>query len=250
MLARPRFGLLLLFHCSALAVLTRGLKVPTGGLVKGTQSLIVRGCQQRQAFSSCRIPVVASTGIRPVPAESERLACRVKGFYPFPQGVNGPIAWLFRDTHQAIEVTTAGGTSKLLLDFMTEGGPAHPVWWDEAVKWRVLLGGSICGEVRVRRTGEICKPDSKLERFKAAAMAYDTRMNLYTNNCRIFCARMEREVQRFNDDEANDAELPSAKRRMALADARLALKIAQAAMMPMLYPGCILLLCWTGFRDS
>lgn len=182
-------------------------------------------------------------------ARCDRLVWRVKGFYPFPQGIKGPVAWLFRDTHQAISVSTAGGESKLLIDFMTEGGQAHPVWWDEAVKWRVLLGGSIRGEVRVRGTGEVCEHGTKLHRLAAAATAYDSRMNLYTNNCRIFCARMEREAQRLNDEDADDAGLPSARCRIALADARLALAIANAAALPMLYPASILLLCWNGLRD-
>jgi len=181
--------------------------------------------------------------------DREGLVCRIKGFYPFPQGIQGPVAWLFRDTHQAISISAAGGESKLLLDFMTEGGQAHPVWWDEAVKWRVLMGGSIRGEVRVRNTGAIC-PGTKLDRMRAAARAYDCSMNLYTNNCRIFCARMEREVQRLNDEDALDSGQPSAQRREALADARMALAIAQSAVLPTLYPISILLLCWTGLRDS
>ena len=131
---------------------------------------------------------------------------------------------------------------------MTEGAQAHPVWWDEAAKWRVLMGGSIRGEIRVRSTGAIC-PGTKLDRMRAAARAYDCRMNLYTNNCRIFCARMEREVQRLNDEDAQDSGQPSAKRRKALADARMAIAIAQAAVLPTLYPISILLLCWTGLRD-
>ena len=220
------------------AVLSRGAVLPS---VLPTEGLVGK-CARHPHLLQCH-----SSG--PDARRGDRLVWRVKGFYPFPQGVKGPVAWLFRDTHQAISVSTAGGESKLLIDFMTEGGQAHPVWWDEAVKWRVLLGGSIRGEVRVRSTGEVCGHGTKLHRLAAAATAYDSRMNLYTNNCRIFCARMEREARRLNDEDADDAGLPSARRRVALADARLALAIANAAALPMLYPASILLLCWNGLRD-
>ena len=205
----------------------------------------------------------------PPPSREERLSCSIRGFYPFPQGVKGPLAWLFRDTHQAISVTTSDGDGGLLLDFMTEGGMAHPVWWDETEKWRVLLGGSIAGEVRVRETGtwdyNNDTPDqlggsSKLRRLRAAALAYDDRMNLYSNNCRVFCARMEREVARLNAEEEEDDERREEglaegaaserpRRRAdddAAADARLALALLRAGVLPLLYPAAILWICWTG----
>ena len=99
-------------------------------------------------------------------------------------------------------------------------GQAHPVWWDEGVKWKVLLGQSIQGEVRIRTGGRGARPDagreglrlvegmggaasggddvpsssSKLERLREIAEGYDCSMNLYSNNCRVFCARMRREA--------------------------------------------------------
>ena len=55
----------------------------------------------------------------------EVLLCRIKGFYPFPQGIQGPFSWLFRDTHQAILVSTTAGDCQLFCDFMTEGGQVY-----------------------------------------------------------------------------------------------------------------------------
>eukprot|EP00978_Attheya_sp_CCMP212_P008415 scaffold19817_cov31-Attheya_sp.AAC.1 len=85
---------------------------------------------------------------------------------------------------------------------MTEGGAFHPVWLEERVKWSVLLGGNIRGEVRVRVLGkhknnaaeeQVTCP--KMERLLQFAQSYDCDMKLYRNNCRMFCARMEREVE-------------------------------------------------------
>ena len=67
-----------------------------------------------------------------------------------------------------------------MMDFMTAGAQSHPVWYDERVKWQVLLGGSIDGEVRIR--GRDPPPGSKLARLRQHAESYDTRMRLYTNN--------------------------------------------------------------------
>ena len=75
---------------------------------------------------------------------------------------------------------------------MTAGGAAHPVWWDENLKWRVLLGATIAGEVRVRGAPQ----SGKLARLAAYARDYDTFMHLYANNCRVFAARMRREAAR------------------------------------------------------
>ena len=84
------------------------------------------------------------------------------------------------------------------------------MWFDEATKWRVFLGQNIRGEVRIRirPAGGVVPPGSKLERFWVAAAAYDDRMNIYTNNCRIFCARMEREVARLNDQDCHKGDAP------------------------------------------
>ena len=73
---------------------------------------------------------------------SSKLSCRILGFYPFPSPPpKGPLGWLFKDTHQAIMVTSTSyyfkndGAKKVrktavLLDFMTKGGASHPVWYD------------------------------------------------------------------------------------------------------------------------
>ena len=177
------------------------------------------------------------------PTGRERLSSSIKGFFPFPQGINGPISWLFKDIHQAIWVSTTAGECRLELDFMTEGGQAHPVWWDESIQWRVLLGQDIHGEVRIRCRRGACPSGSKLERVQEAAAAYDSRMNLYTNNCRIFCARMRREVQRLDDEDATDA---GAMQRRHAADALLALSVAEARLLPLLYPISMLAVCWGG----
>ena len=192
----------------------------------------------------------------------QQLSCQVIGFYPFPGGPRGPLAWLFRDTHQALSVV-GEDQARLHMDFMTEGGQAHPVWWDERVKWRVLLGQSIRGEVRIRGGGrsglrlvegvggvaagdDATSSSSKLERLRQIAEGYDCRMNLYSNNCRIFCARMRREAERLNAEELGAEE---ARARALAADVRLAIALFRASLLPMLYPGGVLLLCWEGLRD-
>jgi len=167
------------------------------------------------------------------------------------------------------------------MDFMTKDGSNHPVWYDENVKWKVFLGGDIDGEVRVNALGtkrqhpttngtnekvedtngtnkmfekskalsmdgsESDATISKLNRLIAYANEYDCRMNLYRNNCRMFAARMEREVERLNA-EGTDSRRPSQKAMAA--DVRCALRIIWAAVLPALYPlGVTLLLyegCW------
>lgn len=176
------------------------------------------------------------------PTQREVLSCTIKGYYPFPQGVQGPIAWLFRDTHQAISITSSVGSGSARMDFMTEGGQAHPVWWNEEAKWQVLLGQNIKGEVRVRIYGE---ESAKMQRLLKIARSYDNRMNLYTNNCRIFCARMRREVERLN---AEDADTGSTTAEL-VADLKLLSAVTAAAALPMLYPAAILWVCWEAVRD-
>ncbi len=73
-------------------------------------------------------------------------------------------------------------------------------------------------------------------------------MNLYSNNCRIFCARMAREVEKLNA-EGDDALSASARAAQLAADARLALAIARAGVLPMLYPLGVVALCWGGLKD-
>ena len=191
-------------------------------------SLVVLALAARPPAAMQRPP----TGAVQRPTD-ELLSCRVRGFFPFPSGPQGLIGWLFRDTHQAIFVSNGQG-ERLVMDFMTAAGQAHPVWWDEGVKWRVMLGQSIQGEVRIR--GD-CTPGSKLEKLREIAENYDTSMNLYGNNCRIFCARMRREALRLNPEEPG-AELA--------ADARLLLAIVRSSTLPMLYPLCVLFLCREG----
>ena len=127
-------------------------------------------------------------------------------------------------------------------DFMTAGGASHPVWWDENLKWRVLLGATIAGEVRVRGSP---REGGKLARLEAYARDYDTGMHLYANNCRVFAARMRREAARLNAEDAG----PDAALDEVFADARLLAALAHAALLPALYPLCALLLCGPAIAD-
>eukprot|EP00310_Coccolithus_braarudii_P010439 CAMPEP_0183363988 /NCGR_PEP_ID=MMETSP0164_2-20130417/77772_1 /TAXON_ID=221442 /ORGANISM="Coccolithus pelagicus ssp braarudi, Strain PLY182g" /LENGTH=102 /DNA_ID=CAMNT_0025539201 /DNA_START=11 /DNA_END=316 /DNA_ORIENTATION=- len=102
------------------------------------------------------------------------------------------------------------------MDFMTEGGALHPVWWDEMTRWTLLLGQSIEGEVRVRAHGPRCP---KLERLREMAEQYDTRLSLYSNNCRIFAARMQRAADRLNAEDECSTRSAEWRRRELLADA-------------------------------
>ena len=197
-------------------------------------SLGAVGLAARPLPASVQRPPTAAAAVQRPPTD-ELLSCRVRGFFPFPSGPQGPLGWLFRDTHQAITVTNGRAGERLTMDFMTAAGQAHPVWWDETVKWQVMLGQSIDGEVCIR--GE-CSPGSKLERLREAAERYDTNMNLYSNNCRIFCARMRREAVRLNPEATPGAELA--------ADARLLLALVRSSTLPMLYPLGILFLCREG----
>lgn len=230
--------------------------------------------------------------------DEEILTCRIVGFYPFPGGPpRGSIAgYLFRDTHQAILIRSSSKNypvRSISIDYMTEGGQSNPVWWNESAKWAVLLGGSIRGEIRVRGLpsdydsvddADYIAGDSspvigpKMRRIVRAARAYDREMNLYRNNCRIFCARMEREVEAINnrnkegglveevglgelgDDGGNwvvatttatttvavdDQNLSSS---LLLADIRCAAKVVGASLLPAMYPLGTLWLCWEGLR--
>ena len=187
---------------------------------------------------------VSSPTTRPAAAADRViLTSRVRGYFPFPIGEadRGPLYWLFRDVHQAVHVRSSEG-ERVTADFMTAGGAAHPVWWDENLKWRVLLGATIAGEVRVR--GAPCA-GSKLARLAAYAREYDTGMHLYANNCRVFAARMRREAARLNAEDAG----PDAALDEAFADARLLAALAHAALLPALYPLCALLLCGPAIAD-
>ena len=176
----------------------------------------------------------------------DRLECKIVGFYPFPAGVSkhGPLAWIFRDTHQAVSVKTACGKDRLFVDFMTAGGQAHPVWWDERVKWHVLLGGSIEGEVRIRDSGSTrSPPGSKLDRLRQYLRDQGNEMQLYHSNCRVFACRVQREVERLNAEGEEDAV--SAFR----SDLKLAFALLRAGLLPAAYPLGTLWLCWEGIKD-
>ena len=217
------------------------------------------------------------------PAESKsELACRVLGFYPFPTSPpRGPLGWILKDTHQAIIVTEtlsrraeatelgkAREKKSVRIDFMTKNGANHPVWFNEVVKWNVLLGGCIEGEVRVTTLGtksqrqttnmnekakggrvfpiddtESTAGGLKLKRLIDYANDYDCRMNLYRNNCRIFVARMEREVIRLNLEGTDNQDT---RRLLAIADIRCALRIAWAAFLPAIYPMGAIFLVYEG----
>ena len=183
--------------------------------------------------------------------DGRRLEVRTLGFYPFPcgPGAHGPFGWLFKDTHQAVSIRC--GSERLFADFMTAGGQSHPVWWDERVKWHVLLGGSIRGEVRIRSSGR--RSSHKLERLRQRLAGYSTDMNLYTNNCRVFACRAVREVERLNSEEgaysaAPEADGSGAWRELA-ADARLYWGLLRAGALPALYPLGVLALCAEMLRD-
>ena len=156
---------------------------------------------------------VSSPTTRPAAAaDREILTSRVRGYFPFPTGPRGPLYHLFRDVHQSVSVSSSDG-GRLHADFMTAGGAAHPVWWDENLKWRVLLGATIAGEVRVRGSP---REGGKLARLAAYARDYDTGMHLYANNCRVFAAHMRREAARLNAEDAG----PDAALEEAIADVR------------------------------
>ena len=164
------------------------------------------------------LPLAASSQAPSLAAPSEAqtlldevLQCRVRGYFPFPGGPRGPLAWLFRDTHQAISVFGTG-PERLHMDFMTAGGAAHPVWWDEGVKWQVLLGGSIRGEVRVR--GAAGTPGSKLARLREVAESYDTDMNLCVARLRASVHRRA-SCSRFMPAEQVHEQLPNLLRAHA-----------------------------------
>lgn len=66
--------------------------------------------------------------------EEEVLSCKILGCYPFPTPLpEGPLGWIFRDTHQAIVVSSRRGNQtaiRVWMDFMTQGAEFHPVWYN------------------------------------------------------------------------------------------------------------------------
>ena len=183
------------------------------------------------------------------------LSASIKGFYPFPgdplqQGILG---WIFRDVHQAVVVRYGGegggdGNERMLVDFMTAGGVTHPVWWDERLKWHVLLGGEIEGEVRIRQYAQSSSADSKMSRLRRRLEEYDTRMSLYSGNCRVFACRVVREVERLNAEDDEDRGSARAWAAARAADARLAFGLLRAGLLPAAYPLAVLALCWEGVK--
>jgi hypothetical protein len=243
--------------------------------------------------------------------QGESLSCRILGFYPFPTPPPpGPLGWLFRDTHQAVMIQSSLSSSSsssssqrdritVIMDFMTKDGEFHPVWYNENVKWNVFLGGTIEGEVRVRFLGgnkmnqdqqqdhdweeRILTKNPNMKQLLQIARSYNCEMNLYGNNCRMFAARMEREVERLNfksntksnsnGEEANvepgigmgmdmdtmdttrirvGADADSAQgmelSEMA-ADVRCAVRILAAGILPALYPLSALFFSYEGLHD-
>jgi hypothetical protein len=105
--------------------------------------------------------------------------------------------WLLNDVHTAITVTTSAGADRLFADFMTADGDSADVWWNEQTQLLVLMGASIPGEVRIKNPSSSSlrgDPSPQLQQLRNYAKAYDTNMNIYTNNCRTFTRRMQREV--------------------------------------------------------
>ena len=98
--------------------------------------------------------------------------------------------------HTAITVTTSTGADRLFADFMTADGDSADVWWNEQTQFLVLMGASIPGEVRIKNPSSSLRgdPSPQLQQLRNYAKAYDTNMNIYTNNCRTFTRRMQREV--------------------------------------------------------
>lgn len=83
-----------------------------------------------------------------------------------------------------------------------------------------------------------------LERIVKYANSYNCEMSLYGNNCRMFAARMEREVERINmmyggndDGNINGTAI----------NLRCSLRILGAALLPALYPLGALLLLYEGY---
>lgn len=219
--------------------------------------------------------------------ERETLSCRVLGFYPFPTPPpKGPLGWALRETHQAVLVRSSlhdgdgGGGVGLLMDFMTEGEEFHPVWSNEAVKWHVLLGGNIRGEVRVRFVVSSAnkEPRNQMTEETEASLSprmrdlltfarwHDRDMNLYVNNCRVFAARIEREVERLNNEKHHDslesggdgsagksidhgAKEQTVSCGVKGADVRLFARLFGAGLLPALYPLTAILLSYEGLRD-
>ena len=118
------------------------------------------------------------------------------------------------------------------------------MWWDERVKWHVLLGGSIEGEVRIRDSGSTrSPPGSKLDRLRQYLRDQGNEMQLYHSNCRVFACRVQREVERLNAEGEEDAV--SAFR----SDLKLAFGLLRAGLLPAAYPLGTLWLCWEGIKD-
>lgn len=282
----------------------------------------VDGEEEGEGESKGQLPLVDDLNTNQQKSSS-LLSCRILGFYPFPTPPpKGPLGWLLKDTHQAIMITSTSGDcstygtmkakkTTVLMDFMTKGGASHPVWYDEFVKWKVFLGGSIEGEVRMkvlgakRRNQHIsmtrnhnndniiqletgsntmndvhtdsdlqesvdemdndydlefsCPSMKKLMRY---ANSYNCEMNLYGNNCRMFAARMEREVQRINmsyyGDNDNDLVIAvaggtggdgerSSMNDLTIINLRCTLRILGAALLPAIYPLGAILLLYEGY---
>jgi hypothetical protein len=110
---------------------------------------------------------------------------------------------------------------------------------------------------------------SKMGEILQIAQSYNTNMNLYRNNCRIFCANMEREVGRVNQQQAttrsshtataiisqennnncNNNELfgtTTTTSPMILTECRWILRSFFAVLLPALYPLAAIIMLYEG----
>ena len=89
---------------------------------------------------------------------------------------------------------------------------------------------------------------SRTRRLMSFVDSYNCEMNLYRNNCRMFAARVEREIERLNLEEcaADDNQDWSYLYRMMVADMRCWLRILGAGLLPTLYPLSAILLLYEG----
>ena len=122
-----------------------------------------------------------------------------------------------------------------------------------------------CGYVRAAPPSPLAP---RLAAVRDFAAAYDERpLSLYSGNCRVFCARVRREVSlptpgrhthslthpggtgpaaRSRGSTTLTSRRPARQAAEAAADARLALSLLHAGALPALYPAVALALCWEG----
>ena len=96
----------------------------------------------------------------------------------------------------------------------------------------------------------------KMQQILQIAESYNCQMNLYTNNCRMFVAAMEREIERLNCDSStcssdnnDDVNTPHAYTTMVLADLRMYFRMLLAILLPTIYPLFAILALYEGFAN-